>query len=116
MKKIMFLSFGLLLAACSNKYQETGLLCGDATHNSGQAEITLDVNADKNVANIVVNGEDIVLKAQEQENGSNSISYYGTNIVGEQIKLRIVFSENGKPIDYMLGINSDETTYGCYKK
>ncbi len=116
MKKIMFLSFGLLLAACSNKYQETGLLCEDATHNSGQAEITLDVNADKHVANVVVNGENIVLKSQEQESGSNSISYYGTNTVGEQIKLMIVFSKKGKQIDYMLGINSDEHTYGCYKK
>lgn len=117
MKKIMFLSFGLLLAACSHKYQETGLLCEDATHNSGQAEITLDVDADKHVANVVVNGESIVLKSQEQESGnSNYITYYGMNTAGERVKLNIIFSKNGKQTDYMLGINSDEHTYGCYKK
>ena len=117
MKKFVFLGFAFFLAACGNKYQQTGLLCEDAEHNSAQAQITLDVNADNKVANIVVNGENVILKSQEQESkGSNYISYYGTNAAGEQVKLNIIFSKNGKQIDYMLGINSEEHTYGCYKK
>lgn len=116
MKKLLLFAIPLMLVACT-KYQETGLLCEDATHNSGQAEITLDVNADKHVANVVVNGEAVVLNAQKQESkGSNYISYYGINAAGEQVKLNIIFSKNGKQIDYMLGVNSEEHTYGCFKK
>ena len=116
MKKIMFLSFGLLLVACSNKYQETGLLCEDATHNSGQAEITLDVNADNKVANVIVNGESIILTADSKKESTHIMSY-GKNSNDDTVKLIIGFSKDGKTADnYMLGINSGETVYGCYKK
>ena len=67
MKKFVFLGFALFLAACGNKYQETGLLCEDAEHNSAQAQITLDVNADNKVANIVVNGESVTLTATPEK-------------------------------------------------
>ena len=99
---------------CETEYQETGLLCEDAEHSSGEAQITLDVDANKEVANVVVNGEKVVLSAQEQ--GENSISYYGTNAAGEQVKLKILFINDGKDVHYMLGINSEESTYGCFKK
>ena len=116
MKKLLLFAIPLLLIGCT-KYQETGLLCEDATHNSGQAQITLDVNADKHVADVVVNGENVTLKAQERDSdGSNYIAYYGTNAAGEQVKLNIIFSKNGKKVEYMLGVNSEERTYGCYKK
>ena len=116
MKKIVFLSFALFLAACGNKYQETGLLCEDAEHNSGQAQITLDVNADNKVANIVVNGESVTLTATSEKE-STHIMYYGKNTNDETVKLIIGFSKDGKTADsYMLGINSGETVYGCYKK
>ncbi|MBO4583342.1 MAG: hypothetical protein J5714_04795 [Alphaproteobacteria bacterium] len=117
MKKLLLLPVVLLLISCANnesRYQETGLLCEDAEHNSGEAQVTLDVDANKEVANVVVNGEKVVLSAQEQ--GENSISYYGTNAAGEQVKLDIVFINDGKDVHYMLGINSEESTYGCFKK
>ena len=114
MKKTLLFVLPLILVGCA-KYQETGLLCEDATHNSGQAQITLDVKADKHTADIVVNGEKITLKSETQTD-SSYIAYYGTNAVGEQVKMNIVFSKNGKQIDYMLGINSDERTYGCFKQ
>ena len=118
MKKILVLGSVLVLAACgqSAKYQETGLLCEDATHNSAKAEITLDVKATDTNANVVVNGENIALVAESKQEGSNMISYYGTNANNEKVKLNIVLSENGQKVEYMLGINSDETTYGCFKK
>ncbi|MDW2975262.1 MAG: hypothetical protein R8M70_04445 [Alphaproteobacteria bacterium] len=116
MKKFVFLGFALFLAACGNKYQETGLLCEDAEHNSAQAQITLDVNADNKVANIVVNGESVTLTAAPEKE-STHIMYYGKNTNDETVKLIIGFSKDGKTADsYMLGINSGETVYGCYKK
>ncbi len=116
MKKILALTSVLALAACGQnaKYQETGLVCEDANHNSATAEITLDVKATDTNANIVVNGEKIALTAEAQQEGSNTITYYGTNANNEKVKLNIVSEENG--IKYMLGVNSDETTYGCAKK
>ena len=121
MKRIFVLGSVLALAACGQnaaRYQETDLLCEDATHNSGTAQITLDVKATDKIANIVVNGENITLAvAEEQESAAaNVIVYYGTNANNEKVKLNIVLSENGQRIEYMLGINSDETTYGCVKK
>lgn len=118
MKKFLVLGSVLALAACGQnaKYQETGLLCEDSTHNSAKAEITLDVKATDTNANIVVNGENIVLTAEPKQEGSNMISYYGTNANNEKVKLNIVLSENGQKVEYMLGVNSDETTYGCFKK
>ena len=100
---------------CKTEYQETGLLCEDAEHNSGEAQITLDVDANKEIANVVVNGEAITLKSEGQME-STYISYYGTNAVGEQVKLNIIFTDNEKDVEYMLGINSEESTYGCFKK
>jgi hypothetical protein len=100
---------------CKTEYEETGLLCEDAEHNSGEAQITLDVDATKENANVVVNGEHVVLKSEGQRD-STYISYYGTNSVGEQVKLNIIFTDNEKNVEYMLGINSDESTYGCFKK
>ena len=117
MKKILALTSVLALAACGQnaaKYQETGLLCEDATHNAETAEIALDVKATDTVANIVVNGEKIVLNAEAQQEGSNMVTYYGTNANGEKVKLNIISEESG--VKYMLGINSDETTYNCAKK
>ena len=119
MKKILALTSVLALAACGQdaKYQETGLLCEDATHNSETAEIVLDVKATDTVANVVVNGEKIALTAEAQQEGSNMIAYYGTNANNEKVKLNIVLpTEEGQEVKYMLGINSDETTYGCAKK
>jgi len=118
MKKVLTLTSILALAACGQdtaKYQETGLLCEDASHNSETAEITLDVRADDTVANIVVNGETLKLTAEPQQEGANNINYYGTNANNEKVKLMIVLAEDGNA-NYMLGINSDETTYGCVKK
>lgn len=118
MKKIFVLGSVLALAACGQnaKYQETGLLCEDATHNSETAQITLDVKAMDTNANVVVNGENIVLTAEPQQEGSNMITYYGTNANNEKVKLNIVLAEDGQEVKYMLGVNSDETTYGCFKK
>ena len=115
MKKLLVLGSVLALAACgqSAKYQETGLLCEDATHDSAKAEITLDVKATDTNANVVVNGEKVVLTAEPQQEGSNMIAYYGTNANNEKVKLNIVSEENG--VKYMLGVNADETTYGCVK-
>lgn len=118
MKKLLALTSVLVLAACGQeaaKYQETGLLCEDATHNSATAEITLDVKADDKTANVVVNGESIVLTAEELQQDSTYISYYGTNTKNEKVKMMIVFTDEGG-INYMLGINSNERTYGCAKK
>ena len=118
MKKVIALTSVLALAACGQqaaKYQESGLLCEDATHNSANAEITLDVKATDKVANVVVNGESLTLTAVEPEQGANSVSYYGTNANNEKVKLVIVALEDGN-VNYMLGVNSDETTYGCAKK
>lgn len=116
MKKLFLLPVVLLLVACGNSnYQATGLLCEDAEHNSGNAQITLDVDATKEIANVVVNGERVVLKSEGQKD-STYISYYGVNAAGEQIKLNIIFTDNEKSVQYMLGINSDESTYGCFKK
>ena len=116
MKKLLLLPVVLLLVACgNNRYQETGLLCEDAEHNSGDAQITLDVDADKEIANVVVNGERVVLKSEGQQDPTY-IAYYGTNAAGEQVKLNIIFTDDGKDIHYMLGINSEESTYGCFKK
>lgn len=117
MKKLLVLGSVLALAACGQnaKYQETGLLCEDATHNSAKAEITLDVTATDTTANIVVNGEKVVLTAEPQQEGSNMIAYYGTNANNEKVKLNIVLSEDGQEVKYMLGVNADETTYGCVK-
>ena len=100
---------------CKTEYEETGLLCEDAEHNSGEAQITLDVDANKEIANVVVNGEHIALKSEGQKDPTY-ISYYGTNSAGEQVKLNIIFTDDGKDIHYMLGINSEESTYGCFKK
>jgi hypothetical protein len=118
MKKIFVLGSVLALAACGQnaKYQETDLLCEDATHNSGDAQITLNVAANDTTANVVVNGEKIVLTAQPQQADSNMIAYYGTNANNEKVKLNIVLPEDDQGVRYMLGINSDETTYGCAKK
>lgn len=115
MKKLLALTSVLALAACGQnaKYQETGLLCEDAKHNSKNAQITLDVTATDTTANIVVNGEKVVLTAEPQQEGSNMIAYYGTNANNEKVKLNIVSEENG--VKYMLGVNADETTYGCVK-
>ena len=45
------------------------------------------------------------------------IMYYGKNTNDETVKLIIGFSKDGKTADsYMLGMNSGETVYGCYKK
>ena len=118
MKKLLLLPVVLLLISCANnesRYQETGLLCEDAEHNSGEAQITLDVDATKEIANVVVNGERVVLKSEGQKDPTY-ISYYGANAAGEQIKLDIIFTDNEKSVQYMLGINSDESTYGCFKK
>ena len=119
MKKLLTLTSVLVLAACGQtvKYQETGLLCEDAKHNSKNAQITLDVTATDTTANIVVNGENIALTAEAQQEGSNMIAYYGTNANNEKVKLNIVLpTEEGQEVKYMLGVNSDETTYGCVKK
>ena len=118
MKKLLVLGSVLALAACGQnaKYQETGLLCEDATHNSAKAEITLDVKATDTNANVVVNGESIALTAEPQQEGSTMIAYYGTNANNEKVKLNIVLSEDGQEVKYMLGVNSDETTYACFKK
>ena len=118
MKKIFVLGSVLALAACGQnaKYQETDLLCEDATHNSGDAQITLNVAANDTTANVVVNGEKIVLTAQPQQADSNMIAYYGANANNEKVKLNIVLPEGDQGVRYMLGINSDETTYGCAKK
>ena len=119
MKKLLTLTSVLALAACGQavKYQETGLLCEDAKHNAKNAEITLDVAATDTTANIVVNGENIALTAEPQQEGSNMITYYGTNANNEKVKLNIVLAtEEGQEVKYMLGVNSDETTYGCVKK
>jgi hypothetical protein len=117
MKKVLTLASVLALAACGQeamKYQETGLLCEDATHNSKTAQITLDVKANDKVADVVVNGEALKLNAEPQQE-SLGINYYGTNANNEKVKLVIVTAEDGN-VNYMLGINSDEKTYGCAKK
>ena len=119
MKKILALTSVLALAACGQdaKYQETGLLCEDATHAADAAEITLDVAATDTTANIVVNGEKIALTAEAQPEGSNMIAYYGTNANNEKVKLNIVLpTEEGQEVKYMVGVNSDEPTDGCAKK
>lgn len=119
MKKILALTSVLSLAACGQgaKYQETGLFCEDASHNAETAEITLNVKATDTAAKIVVNGEKITLTAEPQQEGSNMIAYYGTNANNEKVKLNIVLpTEEGQEVKYMLGVNSDETTYGCAKK
>ena len=70
-----------------------------------------------NVEFVVVNGENIALTAEPQQEGSNMITYYGTNANNEKVKLNIVLAtEEGQEVKYMLGVNSDETTYGCVKK
>ena len=111
MKKLLVLTSVLALAACGPKYQETGLLCEDATHNAENAQITLDVKACDKSADVVINGESVKLTAQPGE----TVAYYGTNANNEKVKLQIVTTEDGN-INYMLGVNSDETTYGCAKK
>ena len=121
MKKILALTSVLALAACGQnaaKYQETGLLCEDATHDSATAQITLDVKATDKAADIVLNGENIALAVAEAQEGAdvNVIAYYGTNANNEKVKLQIVLADEGKTVNYMLGVNSDETTYGCAKK
>ncbi len=121
MKKILALTSVLALAACGQnaaKYQETGLLCEDATHDSAAAQITLDVKATDKAADIVLNGENITLAVAEAQEGAdaNVIAYYGTNANNEKVKLQIVLADEGKTVNYMLGVNSDETTYGCAKK
>lgn len=111
MKKIFVLGSILALAACGMdaKYQETGLVC----ENAAGTQTTLDVKATDTTANVVVNGEKIVLTAEPQQEGSNMVVYYGTNANNEKVKLNIVSEENG--VKYMLGVNADETTYGCVK-
>ena len=115
MKKVLTLTSILALAACGQnaKYQETGLLCADASHDENTAEITLDVRANDNIADVVVNGEKLTLNAQPQSN-TTYVEYYGTNANNENVKLRIVLADD--TVKYMLGINSDDTTYGCIKK
>jgi len=113
MKKILALTSVLALAACwqNAKYQETGLVCEDAAHN----QITLDVKATDTNANVVVNGEKVVLTAEPVAEGAdvNMVTYVGTNANNEKVKLNIVSEENG--VKYMLGVNADETTYACVK-
>ena len=111
MKKIFVLGSVLALAACGQdaKYQETGLVC----ENAAGTQTTLDVKATDTTANVVVNGEKIALTAEPQQEGSNMVAYYGTNANNEKVKLNIVSEENG--VKYMLGVNADETTYGCVK-
>ena len=111
MKKLLVLGSVLALAACGQnaKYQETGLVC----ENAAGTQTTLDVKATDTNANVVVNGEKVVLTAEPQQEGSNMIAYYGTNANNEKVKLNIVSEENG--VKYMLGVNADETTYGCVK-
>lgn len=119
MKKILALTSVLALAACGQdaKYKASDLLCEDAAHNAETAEITLNVKATDTAAKVVVNGEKIALTAEPQQEGSNMIVYYGTNANSEKVKLNIVLpAEEGQEVQYMLGINSDETTYGCVKK
>jgi hypothetical protein len=116
MKKLFIIVPLLLLGACNQdvaRYQESGLLCEDANHNSGDAQITLDVKADNKTANIVVNGENIKLIADSQSGTDISVQYYGVNSDNEPVKLRIVFDPI---VEYMLGINSGENVYGCVKK
>ena len=115
MKKLLLLATIVALAGCT-KYNETGLVCADAEHlNSNDAQITLDVHASDTKADVVVNGEKIKLKSQGKQGDNNYIEYYGTNAAGEEVKLDIVFPDNA-PVYYMLGIDSNMTTYGCYKK
>lgn len=115
MKKLLLVAIIAALTGCT-KYNETGLVCADAEHlTSGDAQTTLDVRATDTRADIVVNGEKIKLKSQGKQGDNNFIEYLGTNAAGESVKLDIVFPENGKTY-YMLGVNSDTTTYGCYKK
>ena len=111
MKKLLVLGSVLALAACGQnaKYQETGLVC----ENAAGTQTTLDVKATDTNAKVVVNGEKVVLTAEPQQEGSNMIAYYGTNANNEKVKLNIVSEENG--VKYMLGVNADETTYGCVK-
>lgn len=113
MKKIFVLGSVLALAACGQntaKYQETNLVC----ENAAGTQTTLDVKATDTKADVIVNGENIVLTAEPQQENSNMVAYYGTNANNEKVKLNIVSEENG--VKYMLGVNADETTYGCVKK
>ena len=115
MKKLLVLGSVLALAACGQnaKYQEIGLVC----ENAAGTQTTLDVKATDTNAKVVVNGEKVVLTAEPQQEGSNMIAYYGTNANNEKVKLNIVLAtEEGQEVKYMLGVNSDETTYGCVKK
>ena len=111
MKKIFVLGSVLAVAACGMdaKYQETGLVC----ENAAGTQTTLDVKATDTNANVVINGEKVVLTAEPQQEGSNMVVYYGTNTNNEKVKLNIVSEEDG--VKYMLGVNSDETTYGFVK-
>lgn len=116
MKKILALTSVLALAACwqNAKYQETGLVCEDAAHN----QITLDVKATDTNANVVVNGEKIALAVEPVAEGAdvNMATYVGTNANNEKVKLNIVLATEGQDVKYMLGVNTDETTYVCTKK
>ena len=114
MKKTLLLVIPLLLVGCT-KYNETGLVCEDATHNAADAQITLDVHACDKKAKVIVNGEKIKLESQGKREGANYISYFGENAAGEQVRLDIIFPDN-EPVEYMLGVNTGITTYGCYKK
>ena len=119
MKKILTLTSVLALAACGQdvmQYQETGLLCEDATHNSAKAEITLDVKANDEIAKVVVNGEKMTLTVAEEQQDKPMLNYYGTNANNEKVKLVISFADDGTVDMYRLGVNSDETTYGCAKQ
>ena len=114
MKKVLLLAVIIALAGCT-KYNETGLVCADAEHPTQDvAQITLDVKACSKKATAIINGEEVKLsKGDADEN-----AYYGTNAAGEQVKLMIQeATDNDKVVyEYMLGINSGDATYGCYKK
>ncbi len=112
MKKLLLVAIIAALAGCT-KYNETGLVCADAEHPTQDvAQITLDVKACSKKAAVVINGEKI--KLSKSDNPADTDSYYGTNAAGEQVKLMITDTDNG--VNYKLGINSGDTTYGCYKK
>lgn len=110
MKKLLLVAIIAALTGCT-KYNETGLVCADAEHPTQDvAQITLDVKACSKKASVVINGEQVKLS----KTGADETAYYGTNAAGEQVKLMITDTDNG--VDYKLGINSGDTTYGCYKK
>ena len=72
---------------------------------------------DENIAKIELSyslnkavGQDYICKTPEQTLSD------GYGFCSEQVKLNIVFANDGEKVWYMLGINSDESTYGCFKK